>query len=328
MKNEILSLAQAAERIAQGAVMSIAGPSHLLARLPKGNWIGGSTVYFMAEEGGIVEHDRLFCTTVPEAASVRTVHLATEDLPGLAKGYAPGGFTLICVPAFSDAHVRFAEGAAGYDGLFDQPLIGWIAGVALDRIGTEAPQVFDGATGQAHGDGAVLLHISLPEGVAPHADIVNIFSQGADETMSFAFDEAGFSASKARVNGKVVDLAAYLIEHKVDTKLPLVANYAGALVNVSFQSVDAETGEVKFYAPVFPGVDYRLASPVTDYPAAFAAQLSGRDAGSLSCNCILNFVYGGLEGKKTPGFTGPVTFGEIAYILLNQTLVTLECKAA
>ena len=62
--------------------------------------------------------------------------------------------------------------------------------------------------------------------------------------------------------------------------------------------------------------------------AAFAEQLSGRDAGSLSCNCILNFVYGGLEGKKTPGFTGPVTFGEIAYILLNQTLVTLECKAA
>ena len=31
-----------------------------------------------------------------------------------------------------------------------------------------------------------------------------------------------------------------------------------------------------------------------------------------------------LEGKKTDPFTGPVTYGEIAYQLLNQTLVYLE----
>ena len=33
-----------------------------------------------------------------------------------------------------------------------------------------------------------------------------------------------------------------------------------------------------------------------------------------------------LEGKKTGAFTGPITFGEIAYQLLNQTLVYLEVK--
>lgn len=32
----------------------------------------------------------------------------------------------------------------------------------------------------------------------------------------------------------------------------------------------------------------------------------------------------GLEGKKTGDVTGPVTFGEIAYQLLNQTLVYLN----
>jgi len=40
-----------------------------------------------------------------------------------------------------------------------------------------------------------------------------------------------------------------------------------------------------------------------------------------TCNCILNFLYGELEGKVIGSFDGPVTFGEIAYQLVNQTLV-------
>ena len=43
----------------------------------------------------------------------------------------------------------------------------------------------------------------------------------------------------------------------------------------------------------------------------------------FSCNCILNYQYAELEGEKTKGFTGPVTFGEVAYQLLNQTMVYL-----
>jgi hypothetical protein len=33
-----------------------------------------------------------------------------------------------------------------------------------------------------------------------------------------------------------------------------------------------------------------------------------------------------LEGKKTGGVTGPITFGEIAYQLLNQTLAYISVK--
>ena len=43
----------------------------------------------------------------------------------------------------------------------------------------------------------------------------------------------------------------------------------------------------------------------------------------FACNCILNYLYGKLEGKKTGHLTGPFTFGEIAHQLLNQTLVRL-----
>jgi hypothetical protein len=43
----------------------------------------------------------------------------------------------------------------------------------------------------------------------------------------------------------------------------------------------------------------------------------------FSCNCILNYLYSELEGKQTGGIIGPITFGEVAYQLLNQTLAYL-----
>jgi hypothetical protein len=89
---------------------------------------------------------------------------------------------------------------------------------------------------------------------------------------------------------------------------------------------------VKFYAPVFSGVDYKHAREVADYASAFTAQLQkiGLAEGSVifSCNCILNYLYSGLEGRNTAPFVGPITFGEIAYQLLNQTLVYLQMQDA
>ncbi|MDZ7909902.1 MAG: hypothetical protein U5N10_17935 [Gemmobacter sp.] len=327
MKNELLTPAEAAARIEAGAVMSIAGSADLMADLPKGAWIGGSTVYFMTAEGGRVDREHLFCTTFPEGSTATARHLPTAALADIAQGYKPKGVTLTVLPAFSSAHARFAEDGAHYPGLFDQPLLGWISGVHLDDIGKVAPTVFDGSTGEKHEDGAVLLHVALPEGQSATLDIVNIFAQGGDDDLCFTFPETGFAARKAMVNGVEVDLAAYLVEKGADTRLPLVANYAGAMINVSFQNVDAASGNVQFYAPVFPGIEYRLAGSAGDYVATFAEKVGAAGTGSCSCNCILNYLYGGLEGKTTGGYTGPVTFGEVAYVLLNQTLVKLDLAA-
>jgi len=96
------------------------------------------------------------------------------------------------------------------------------------------------------------------------------------------------------------------------------------MINVSIQHIDAEAGTVDFYAPVFPHVDYRLAAPIADYVAGFSAQLHADEpAPAFSCNCVLNYFYAGLEGRSTAPLTGPMTFGEIAYMLLNQTAVYL-----
>jgi hypothetical protein len=85
---------------------------------------------------------------------------------------------------------------------------------------------------------------------------------------------------------------------------------------------------VTCYAPVFPGVDYRLARPVSDYAAAFqAAEPAESAAAVFACNCILNYLSGALEGKRV-GIAGPITFGEIAYHLVNQTLVYLAVEEA
>ncbi len=328
MKNEMLTVAEAADRIAAGDVMVLAGDEALLSQLPRGKWIGGTTVYFVTETGGAVVRDRLFATTFAQATGATPRHVAVDGLAGIATGYRPGGFTMIMIPAFSVAHSNFAVEGQGYPGLFDQPLAGWITGVHLDEIGQRAPKVFDGATGLGHDEGAVLLHVALPEGAVVDLDILNIFSQGTDVALSFRFAEDGFAAKTAQVNGAEVNLARYITEQGIDTRLPLVANYAGALVNVSIQSVDAEAGEVKFYAPVVAGVEYRLANALGSYAQAFAAGAGAAGAGQYSCNCILNYLYGALEGQHTGGFTGPVTFGEIAYILLNQTLVRMDISSA
>jgi len=47
---------------------------------------------------------------------------------------------------------------------------------------------------------------------------------------------------------------------------------------------------------------------------------------SFSCNCILNYLYGELEGKHTGQVVGPMTFGEVAYQLLNQTMVQMTLE--
>ena len=154
--------------------------------------------------------------------------------------------------------------------------------------------------------------------------IVNLFKQGDGD--SLRFEEEGFTVKTCLVNGEPRDSAQYLKANRIDTRLPLVANYAGAMVNVSFQAVREADGAVDLYAPVFRDVEYRIAAPVDNCIEAFKRALPHGTSAVFSCNCILNFLYSELEGKTTEGMYGPVTFGEIAYQLLNQTLVFLEIK--
>ncbi|WP_439103601.1 DUF6976 family protein [Celeribacter marinus] len=325
MKNMMMTVAQAAEKIESGAVLVAAGSQEALGQLPKGKWIGGTSVYFVTDEGGKVDRENVFVTEIEGATDARAVIYAGEDLKDLTMNRFDNGMSMILIPAFSKAHEEFAIHGTEFSGLFDQPLMGWVTGVHLDDVGKVTPKVFDGATGEAYDEGAALLHVEIAADKVATIDILNLFEQ--DEAADLIeFDTDGFSAKVAKVNGKDVDLAAYIADNKIDTQLPLVANYAGAMVNVSFQAVDPAKG-VDFYAPVVSGVEYRLAKSPGAYAEVFAANATGNGTKELSCNCILNYLYGELEGKVTGSFTGPATFGEIAYILLNQTMVRLDVQA-
>ncbi|MBL8934915.1 MAG: hypothetical protein JNM69_10190 [Archangium sp.] len=323
--NALMTVAQASALISSGRPVLIAGDEKLLRALPRGRWIGGSIPYFMADAGGTKTADRLFVTQLPEfakEAEARLYDVAT--LPRLPEHYPDNGVSFVILPASSKAHVEFAEHGTSWPGVFDRPLVGWIAGVDLADLGKVSPKVFDGSTGAESDNAAAVLHVKLPSSHHANIDIINLFEQGRGDELTFF--ESGFQVDECLVNGARRNFAEYLIEKQIDTKLPLVADYHGAMVNISFQNVDAKTRKVSLYAPVFEGVSYRVAAPLAgDYAAEFQKQLAARNVKPVfACNCILNFLYGALEGRTTGSMVGPVTFGEIAYMLLNQTMVYVD----
>jgi len=318
-----VNLDEAIKLIQEGRILHIAGDESLLNQLPKGKWIAGTTPYFITEQGGITCKDRLFVNEIPYAVDYKTMVYDRSNILNIPKDAYPNGMTLLVIPFASDVAVFYAKEAPYSEDVFMNPTVGWISGFDLST-GSKA-KVYDGITGASYDGKAVALHICLPDDKIASLGIVNIFSIDEKDTKIEFFEDA-LSVSKCLVNGKEVVLSDYIAENNINTQLPLVADYNSVLVNVSIKSVSKENKTVDFYAPVFVGKEYRFARSVSNYAESFNEHLQRfKDVKPVfSCNCILNYLYGRLEGKATPPFAGPVTFGEVAYQLLNQTLVYAE----
>jgi len=318
-----VNLEEAIKMIQEGRILHIAADESLLEKLPKGKWIAGTTPYFITGQGGVTSKDKLFINELECAVDCKTVVYDKNDIFNITKDAYANGMTLLVMPFASDVAAFYAKEAPYRDELLMNPTVGWISGFDLST-GSRA-KVYDGVTGMSYGDRAVALHICLPDDKMASIGIVNIFSTDDNDAV-IEFSEDTLSVTKCMINGKEVVLADYIAENKIDTKLPLVADYNSVLVNVSIKSVSEESKTVEFYAPVFEGKEYRFARSVNNYAESFKEHLKGlKDVKPVfSCNCILNYLYGELEGKATPPFEGPVTFGEVAYQLLNQTLVYAE----
>jgi hypothetical protein len=323
MINQLLDLKETARRITAGQSLLLAGEEKLLAALPPGNWIGGTIPYFMAGDGGCLCHDKIFVTEIPGEFQASTRHYAKAELPGIYQDADEHTVSFIILPADSPAHTEFALQAPRYAGFAMHPLVGWIAGLDLAMLGKATPKVFCGGP-QPLSDAAAVMRLKLPADHLGQINIINLFQPGNGD--SIRFPATGFSATVAVINGQEQNLAEYFQQIKADTRLPLVANYCGAMVNVSLKKVDAKAGRVDFYAPVISGIEYKLANPIKDYVSEFEARLKelSPDNVLFSCNCILNYLYSELEGRRTGALAGPVTFGEVAFQLLNQTLVYIE----
>lgn len=327
MKKVMYDIADVKQMINSGKRLLLAGDEKLLSQLPKGNWIGGTIPYFMAENGGMVSQDLILVNELPEF--IEEISLKSYDIATIKNVYKDGydnGFSIIIIPSGSETHLSFAINAPDYKEFATKPLIGWISGTLLEDIGKVSPKTFFG-DGKAPSDkNAVVLHAKLPANKYAEIEIVNIFEQGSGDSIEFI--ESGYHVQDAIINGVKQNFSEYLNKKQLDIKLPLVADYNSTMINISFQSIDNEAKVVNLYAPVFKGVVYKQAAPFQDYVEQFTKVVQDISGANLvfSCNCILNYLYSELEGKKTGNITGPVTFGEIAYQLLNQTVVNLEVK--
>lgn len=327
MNNRLLTIEQTNELIASGKFLLIAGDEKKLQALNQGNWIAGTIPYFMDVDGGVSTRDKCFVTVLPDFIldpeiktynkdSIKNIYLESKD----------NGISFIIIPALNDLHFSFALNAPSYTNFGYNPLIGWIAGIHLDDLGKETAKTMNGLNKTLAEDLAVVIHGALPDTKYAEIDIINIFEQGSGDEIQFLEDS--FSVTEALINGEKRNFADYLKEIGHDTRFPLVADYQGAMINISYQSVDEEKKSVVFYAPVFKGQIYKNAEKLEDYVSKFDNQMPKEDIDHIafSCNCILNYLYSELEGKKTEGITGPITFGEIGYQLLNQTLAYITIK--
>lgn len=327
VRTHLLEASEVASRIRRGDALLLAGDEEVLRSLPRGRWIGGTNCYFVGEEGGVVDHRHVYTNALPEG--FECVAVRRYDAERISRVYADlpaHGMGAIVVPYGSRSHLSFALNAPRYEGFARLPLFGWVAGVHLEAPPEVKPRVFDGITGEALEEEAVVMQIAVPAAKVVDLGIINVFEKG--DGPAITFPASGFTVREAAIDGRVLPFAEYIGETGLDTRLPLVADYLGARVNVSFRRVDPASGAVRLFAPVFAGVVYHHARPVPDFVDAFAAMRPPGLRAALSCSCILNFVHSGLEGRGAGLPAGPATFGEIAYQLLNQTTVYVTISDA
>lgn len=322
MESKLYSVEEVTGFIKKNKVMALAGDERVLSQLPKGNWIGGTIPYFMNNDKGQFNQDQIFVNEFSDFVEFKIAKYTEGNILNVVKDSYANGFSVLIIPPFQKIHETFSLQAVDLDGLFENPLVGWVAGKNLNAA-DDVPKIYNGATGESYTEDGIALHVKLSTDKSARLEIVNIFKKNAKGD-SISFQENTFQVSSCLVNGVEQNFAQYIADRKIDTKLPIVADYSGAMINVSIKELNDLNNTVSFFAPVFKGVEYKFAEPINDYPKEFNQNLpSVTTPVMFSCNCVLNYLYGGLEGERTEGYTGPATFGEIGYQLLNQTLTFL-----
>lgn len=321
--NQLVTVREANDLIDGGLALHIAGDEDALHQLHRGTWIGGTIPYFLTDKGGVVERERVFVTALPDIATdIETRLIDIGHIPAITTEAPTNGFSIVIAPGLTDIHTIYGLTANSIPGIQEAAVVGWISGVHLDEIGKRKPKVFDGRSGTACDNRIVVMRAKLPPRKRASIGTINVFEPGKGDEI--VFSESSFSAGPCIINGTAEDFYDYARRKELDLTLPLITDLSGRAINVSFQSLDHELRRVRFYAPVMKGRPYRQAAPMPDYrEALIAAAKRFNETPAFACNCILNYVHGKLEGDQSIPLTGPATFGELAHVLVNQTLVYL-----
>src|SRR3989441_5709534 len=195
----------------------VAGDERLLARLPRGNWVGGTIPYLMTdEEGGLTTRDSLMVQElVTDRRAAPKISVYDKETIDRVTADAPAnGYTFLMMPAFSEVHLAYGKDAPHFKGLFVHPIVGWVTGIDLNDLGKETPKVFNGKTGEVFADKALACHVSLPVGKTADVEIVNIFERSDGPDIRFETDGFG-PVTDCWIDGKKTNFARWLTDTKV-----------------------------------------------------------------------------------------------------------------
>lgn len=326
MESKLYSKAEVADFINAGRVMLLSGSAKALEGLPKGKWIAGSTPYFV-DGIGVCDEDKIFVNDFTLVAkSAKTATYNAQNIENIAINGYNNGITLVSIPIDSEVYYTFANNSMRYPDIFKNPVVGFVAATKLDEYGKAKPYVADGADGLLNSEKAVVLYVELPDYLSARTEIEN-FDTIDEETSEVIFPKDGFVQSDCIIDGKPGNIAEYF-EYTVKPKLggytQMITSQNGALINRDPKIVDTKTGEVTFFSPIYAGDKYHLVKNGKNYLKMFNDSLSARRSDVVACFSCVSYFFGGNFTGKNVVKNGNYAFGEIAYQLLNKTIVTLE----
>ena len=329
MKNKLYSKEQVIEFIKQGRIMHLCGNENTLKDLPKGNWVAGMSPYFMDDVGKISDSkiyvdDFSFIAEDCEMATFDEV-----DIHEIAKrNKYSNGFIFMVLPIDSQVYYTFASHSLEYDHIYDNPVVGYVSSVHVEDYGKVQPKVAIGSESVLHADKAAVLYVKVSDRLRVRTEIMNLDTIDHDSA-PVRFPKNSFIQGDCLIDGKPGKIANYLEEQKsrIGHYPQLITSQNGALVIRDIKSVDLNTGEVIFFSPAYESDTYYTVKYNNDYFATFNRRL-GRKTDVIACmSCTSYFLQGDFEYRHID-FNGVYTFGEIAYQLLNKTIVTLEVDLA
>ncbi|NMA37299.1 MAG: hypothetical protein GX942_03220 [Papillibacter sp.] len=106
-----LTLDDTIKLINQNKLLHIAADESLLSKLPKGKWIGGTTPYFITNEGGVTCKDRLFVNVFDFAVNYKIKTYDKEGVLKLTDDAYDNGLCLLLMPFASEVAVKYAKEA-------------------------------------------------------------------------------------------------------------------------------------------------------------------------------------------------------------------------
>jgi hypothetical protein len=297
--------------IGEGLYLILAGERETLQQLPAGNWMAGSTPsYVSSGQPGEIAKNQLYVNQVPEYAV--NVEIKTYDAENLRHIFTEGpdnGFTVLLLPFASEILREYALHAFDYENFGLVPLIGWVAGTGNTWESLQTDVVMYGPDATAHLNKAIVMHVGLPADKYAEIHIHSPFKIHSDVTV--VFDENTVAPQEALINGERQNLREYMIRHNINFQYPLIVNLAGINICVTF---NYDASQLTTMTALFKGVNYHFSEPDT--------QVWEIPQDRIYALCCLYYIIN-PDPEKLSQMTGPVTYGEIAYQMVTQSVVYL-----